>query len=177
MAENGSLEKVEPLWFSLDAVVLRADTRVFRVFAAILRAQSSVFADMFTFPQQMETMDGISVVKLHDNPDDKRLQLLTCLNSFFVPPPANPEFGHIIGILRLSHKYNVPYLRRRALDHLGTMYPMSLLHFDCTLAEGPQHWIPSTVFAVLRVCEEVGAPWLLPAAYHCLCQLLIAVLV
>ncbi|KAJ7694555.1 hypothetical protein B0H17DRAFT_1057118 [Mycena rosella] len=51
MAENKSLQRAEALWFSSEVVILQADTRIFCVFAAILKAQSSVFADMFTFSQ------------------------------------------------------------------------------------------------------------------------------
>ncbi|KAJ7694563.1 hypothetical protein B0H17DRAFT_1274796, partial [Mycena rosella] len=169
--------KFEPLWFSLDAVVLRADTRIFRVFAAILKAQSSVFADMFTFPQpaagaEIETMDGIPVIKLHENPDDLQFFLRAIFDSsFFMPLPAKPEFEHIVGILRLSHKYDVPYLRRRALEHLESIYPSSLAEYDSTPKGSSHYQNPSAAFAMLEVCVEVGALWLLPAAYHYLCQL------
>jgi hypothetical protein len=85
MAENESLQKAESLWFSTDIVILRAGTRVFRVFAAILKAQSSVFADMFTFPQppsaDMETMDGFPVVELHDQPEEVEVFLKAIFDS------------------------------------------------------------------------------------------------
>jgi hypothetical protein len=58
---------------SSELVVLRADTRIFKVFAAILKAQSSVFADMFAFPQppstDIDNKDGVPVVVLHDDPN------------------------------------------------------------------------------------------------------------
>ncbi|KAK7029926.1 hypothetical protein R3P38DRAFT_2932447 [Favolaschia claudopus] len=42
-----ALEHSETLWFSSDVIVLRAGSRIFRVFVAILKEKSSVFADMF----------------------------------------------------------------------------------------------------------------------------------
>ncbi|KAJ6592181.1 hypothetical protein DFH09DRAFT_1415107 [Mycena vulgaris] len=128
MSENDLLHKEEALWFSAKVVVLKADTRIFRVFAAILKAQSSVFADMFTFPQpssaDTEIMEGFPVLKLHDNPDEIAVFLKAIFDSSFsMPPPAEPRFNDIMGILRLAHKYDVPYLRPRALEHLGTFNP------------------------------------------------------
>jgi hypothetical protein len=83
-AEN-DLQRVEKLWFSTDAVILRAQTRIFRVFAAILKAKSSVFASMFTMPKppssDMETMDGVPVVTLHDDPDDLEVFLQAIFDS------------------------------------------------------------------------------------------------
>jgi hypothetical protein len=87
MSESDSLQKADALWFSTEIVILRAEARIFRVFAAILKAQSSVFADMFAFPQpasgsaEMETIDGFPVVKLHDDPDDVEVFLKAIFDS------------------------------------------------------------------------------------------------
>ncbi|KAJ7148517.1 hypothetical protein C8R43DRAFT_1009204 [Mycena crocata] len=172
-----TLQKAENLWFSPDVVILRADTRIFRVFAAILKAQSSVFADMFTFPQppsaDMETMDGFPVVKLHDDPEEVDVFLKAIFDSsFFMPHPAETKFETILGILRLSHKYDVPYLRRRALQHLEPIYPTDLSVYDTR--EGNDVIAGETAlrrFMTIQVATEVGALWLLPVAYHDLCKL------
>ncbi|KAJ7751690.1 hypothetical protein B0H16DRAFT_1691275 [Mycena metata] len=172
-----SLQKAEELWFSPDVVILRADTRIFRVFAAILKAQSSVFADMFTFPQppsaEMESIDGFPVVELHDKPEDVEVFLKAIFDSsFFMPPPAEIEYDHALGILRLAHKYDVPYLRRRALDHLGPIFPTHLTRYDDRKSSD---WPLTAVnidrrFAAIRTATEVGALWLLPVAYYDLCR-------
>ncbi|KAJ7031839.1 hypothetical protein C8F04DRAFT_1109261 [Mycena alexandri] len=173
MTGNPSLRKAEALWFSPDVVILRADTHIFRVFAAILKAQSSVFADMFTFPQppsaDMESIDGFPVVEVHDKPEDVEVFLKAIFDSsFFMPPPAEVQFKHALGILRLAHKYDVPYLRRRALDHLGPIFPTHLFSYDDTA------WLSSIDldrrFATIRTATEVGALWLLPMAYYDLCR-------
>ncbi|KAJ7464364.1 hypothetical protein FB451DRAFT_1094162 [Mycena latifolia] len=186
MSENDSLQRAEALWFSSEVVILQADTRIFRVFAAILRAQSSVFADMFTFPQpaagsesaEMETMDGVPVVKLHDNPDEVEVFLKAIFDSsFFTPPLANTPLEAIVGILRLSHKYDVPYLRRRALEHLGTLYPTTLSGYDARRANLHTFAKVRTLLHMvmpLQVAAEVGALWLLPTLYYELCTQSIA---
>ncbi|KAJ7509619.1 hypothetical protein B0H11DRAFT_1846688 [Mycena galericulata] len=177
MAENDSLQRAENLWFSPDVVILRADRRVFRVFAAILKAQSSVFADMFAFPQPAsadgtEMMDGFPVVKLHDDPDQVEVFLKAIFDSsFFMPPPAQNDFLDIVGILRLSHKYNVPYLRRRALEHLGAIYPTRLSEYDLR-EDNDENTAQTFIYRLVTIgmATEVGALWLLPVAYHDMCK-------
>jgi hypothetical protein len=76
-----------------------------------------------------------------------------------------------MGILRLSHKYDVPYLRRRALEYLGTLFPTTLRRYDTR----KENLIATDVYTSYRlimpleVATEVGAPWLLPVAYYELC--------
>ncbi|KAJ7715209.1 hypothetical protein B0H16DRAFT_1340120 [Mycena metata] len=177
MAGNTSLQKAEDLWFSPDVVILRADTRIFRVSAAILKAQSSVFADMFIFPQppstEMESIDGFPVVELHDKPEDVEVFLKAIFDSsFFMPPPAVIKYEHVLGILRLTHKYNVPYLRCRALDHLGPIFPTHLAEYDDRRLEKLLSWNNDIdIYPIIQTATEVGALWLLPVAYHDLCKL------
>lgn len=89
MNDFDSLRKADDLWFSTDVVIIRAETRIFRVFAAILKARSSVFADMFSLPQpsesaDTETMDGHPVITLHDKPEDVEVFLKAIFDSRFV---------------------------------------------------------------------------------------------
>ncbi|KAJ7751705.1 hypothetical protein B0H16DRAFT_1724068 [Mycena metata] len=178
MAGNMSLQKAEELWFSPDIVILRADTRIFRVFAAILKAQSSVFADMFTLPHppsaDMESMDGFPVVELHDKPEDVEVFLKAIFDSsFFMPLPAEIEYSHALGILRLAHKYDVPYLRRRALEHLNPHLPTNLTAYDDRKGNNMVSFSArrvSRALATIPTATEVGALWLLPVAYYDLCK-------
>ncbi|KAJ7691394.1 hypothetical protein B0H16DRAFT_1752325 [Mycena metata] len=171
MARNASIQKSEALWFSPDVVILRADTHVFRVFAAILKAQSSVFADMFTCPQppsaEMESIDGFPVVELHDKPEDVKVFLKAIFDSsFFMPPPAVIEFDHVLGILCLAHKYDVPYLRHRALEHLGSMFPTHLTEYDDGTLKKLLSSNTIDRYAIIETATEVSALWLLPVAYY-----------
>ncbi|KAJ7509638.1 hypothetical protein B0H11DRAFT_1254045 [Mycena galericulata] len=181
---SADLDRAERLWYPPDVVVLRAETRVFRVFVAILKEKSSVFADMFTFPQppsaDMETIEGSPVVNLSDDPAEMEVFLRAIFDSeFFLPPPAMAEFEDIVAVLRLSHKYDVPFLRRRALKHLGTLYSTSLLEREdedshpssVSCVRCPSAWFPALYhLRSIKVAAEVGALWLLPAAYYDLCD-------
>lgn len=89
--------------------------------------------------------------------------------------------------MRNSHKYDVQYLRRRALLHLDTGYPTSLAVYEVrTLISSSSHHYSHTHAQVsgaetfvsdglddslrtIRVASEVGATWLLPTAFYFLC--------
>lgn len=129
------------LWFSNDTLVIKAEKKVFRVTQSILAARSSVFSGMVTFPQPSSgeaptTADGSPVVYLHDSAADVEVFLRAIFDSryvkvrslgslsllptsYFMPPPAPIELENVLGILRLSHKYNVQYLHLRALQYLS----------------------------------------------------------
>lgn len=89
---------------------------------------------------------------------------------FFEPPPSTTDLNIVGGILRLSAKYDVPFLRKRALLHLGTTYPSTLeawKHRDTCRSIPP---IDNTPFAVLPLVREFDLVWALPAVLYCLCS-------
>ncbi|KAJ7112038.1 hypothetical protein C8R43DRAFT_903739, partial [Mycena crocata] len=58
-------------------------------------------------------------VLLHDSAADVEVFLRAIFDSsFFMPPPELIQLDFLLSILRLSHKYNVQYIHRRALKHL-----------------------------------------------------------
>ncbi|KAJ6537873.1 hypothetical protein B0H19DRAFT_1270265 [Mycena capillaripes] len=74
-----------------------------------------------------EMMDGNPVVRLRDSATEVEAFLRAIFDSsYFMPPPAEINFHPVLGILRLSHKYDVGYLYKTALDHLEMIYPMEL---------------------------------------------------
>jgi hypothetical protein len=84
-----------------------------------------------------------------------------------MPPPSEVDFQDLLGILRLSHKYDVGYLYKRAISYIETIYPTSL--------DEVRQLEPTTMQLVdpldielqsIVVLQEVGATWLLPYAYH-----------
>ncbi|KAK7024863.1 BTB domain-containing protein [Favolaschia claudopus] len=172
-------QRADRLWFTPDVVIIRAQSPVFQVFTAILKQKSSVFADMFTMPQpppaDSETMDGVPVVTVHDEPAQMEVFLRATFDSeFFMPSPAETKIGDTLGILRLAHKYDVPYLRRRALHHLEPMYPTDLSGYDSQVQPAIERKVPfaehfrDRVLSVM-IATEVGALWLLPATYYDIC--------
>ncbi|KAJ7923483.1 hypothetical protein B0H13DRAFT_2316431 [Mycena leptocephala] len=128
-------------WQSADVVFLRHTPGSFasRVNFA---GTSLILHEMFTVPYRpsanIEIIDGFPVVVLHDDPQE--VEAFLTASRFFMPPPASTQLGVVIGILRLSHKYGVPFLRCRALEHLETLYanPLGFLgpktNVECTFS-------------------------------------------
>ncbi|KAK7039896.1 hypothetical protein R3P38DRAFT_3391255 [Favolaschia claudopus] len=171
----GTLHRVPGLYFPDDNLVLRAENHLYRVSKGVLAARSSVFRDMLSFPQQKgcegeETVDGCPVVRLHDDPEDVAVFLKAIFDSsFFEPPPTPTTLPTITGILRLSHKYDVPHLRRRALQHLDTGYPTSLSVYEVSGTETFTSDGLNDSLLTIMVAGEVGASWVLPTAFYFLC--------
>ncbi|KAK7062392.1 BTB domain-containing protein [Favolaschia claudopus] len=177
-AYQSELIRVEGLWFPHADLILRAENSLFRVYSGILEARSSVFRDMVAFPQPSQpesgenVLDGHPVVRLHDLANEVEVFLRAIFDSnFFERSPTPVDFHAVIGVLRLAHKYDVPYLRRRALSHLDSMYPTNLNDFRDINAGFAQHHIecqdhgdPIVSLAAIRAASEVGALWLIPAA-------------
>ncbi|KAJ7105694.1 hypothetical protein C8R44DRAFT_987631 [Mycena epipterygia] len=172
--------RVDDLWFSNDTLVIKAQTKMFRVSKSILAARSTFFRDMVAFPQpadaEIELIDGSPVVPLSDSAEDVDVFLRAIFDSsYFMPPPAPIDFDHLIGILRLSHKYDIQYLHRRALKHLALRcYRASVDDWrnnvptpatsHLTYAPGSDPVLRQ--LQIIAAAEEVGAQWLLPLTYY-----------
>ncbi|KAJ7642438.1 hypothetical protein DFH06DRAFT_1301687 [Mycena polygramma] len=173
-------DHVDGLWFPNDpVVVLRAGEKVFRVPKSILAARSSVFQAMFEFPQPAaadgdmsdvdEVMDGSPVIRLHDSPKEVEAFLRAIFDSsYFMPPPAEIDFYEVLGILRLSHKYDVGYLHKRALCHLERIYLIEIEKTNEIEPNNLNYDYEDYDFdlAAIPVLHDVGANWLLPYAYY-----------
>ncbi|KAJ7362238.1 hypothetical protein DFH08DRAFT_1024151 [Mycena albidolilacea] len=122
-----------------------------------------------------EFIDGVPVVVLHDAADDVHVFLRAIFDSsYFMPPPEPVYFAGVLAILRLSHKYDVGYLHRRALTHLSTEFyhpsveeyigSLSKIdHLQYPPSDGPTDAAKiSRVFALVNAAHEIGALWLLP---------------
>jgi hypothetical protein len=71
-------------------------------------------------------------------------------------------------VLELSTKYDIQYLRSRAISHLATIYPSTLEAWDRREAVQPFWPHASTAFRVLRLAKKLDIPILLPAVmYDC----------
>ncbi|KAJ6502953.1 hypothetical protein C8R47DRAFT_1039465 [Mycena vitilis] len=173
MQEDNLYVRVDDLWFQDGNLVIRADNKIFKVTKSIVAARSSVFRDMVAFPQPDtpndlggEKIDGCTVVVLHDLARDVEAFLRAIFDSsYFMPPPDTADIHDILGILRLSHKYDVQYLHRRALRHLeGQLYFQSIQAFrNC------KEDLDIVDSGVLAAVHEVSALWLLPIAYYKAC--------
>ena len=75
----------------------------------------------------------------------------------------------LVGMLRMSTKYQVSSLRRRAIDGLLRWYPPTLEEYNCLLASSiPLHDYPRHVL-VANVAQETDVPVLLPTALLLCC--------
>ncbi|KAF7291783.1 BTB domain-containing protein [Mycena chlorophos] len=179
MQGEETLKRVDGLWFDADAVVLRADDTVFRVSRSILAARSTVFRDMVAFPQpaagtpDVETIDGIPVVRMFDSPEDVEPFLRAIFDSRLVPNLKHFNFLAVLSILRLSHKYGVEYLFQRALIHLEHVYPVDPsphrpLHTLATNHLGYEAGKVDLDLRAIPLLRQVEATWLLPFAFYSL---------
>ncbi|KAJ7119180.1 hypothetical protein C8R44DRAFT_625570 [Mycena epipterygia] len=170
-------------WFEYGDIVLTAGSSQYRVHGGILAARSPVFQDMFAFPQppDSELVDGCPLVRLPDPATEVTVFLKAIFDpEFFMPFPAQTTFENVVGCLRLSHKYGVDYLRRRALVHLSSGYRTMLSEWDSSTykmnpspgrsASDITTWFwPTNVaynMSVINLAREVDALWVLPIAFY-----------
>ncbi|KAI4524543.1 hypothetical protein K525DRAFT_146271, partial [Schizophyllum commune Loenen D] len=120
---------VEGLWFDDGNIILRAGNSVHKLHKSVLSLHSTILADIFGIPQPdvADSFDGLPVVELPDAEAD----VVHWLKSLMVPgyfeiAPSKISTGKLFAALRLSHKYDCQYLRRRSLVHLSTMFATDL---------------------------------------------------
>jgi hypothetical protein len=77
------------------------------------------------------------------------------------------EFRIVAGILRVSTKYDVQYLRQRAISFLTEAYPSTLDAWDRRELTRKISGIEHTPFAALQLVEEFGISQALPAVLYC----------
>ncbi|KAF7360036.1 hypothetical protein MVEN_00731400 [Mycena venus] len=155
------------LWFKDGTLVLQAGALSFRVYGGFLADRSPVFHDMLGFPQPEDapTIDGCPVVQLSDDENDLRSFLKALFDYEFFPPyPAKTDFVTMSGIIRLSTKYQVESLRKRALVHLSSAFPSDPTEYSPGSAswtiEGHE-WMRVILFA-----REMSLDWILPLALY-----------
>ncbi|KAJ7174938.1 hypothetical protein C8R46DRAFT_95448 [Mycena filopes] len=176
--EPAPVVRVQNLWFEDGGIVVKAQNSLFRVSRGILMLQSPIFADMFSIPQpaDAEVIDGCPVAELPDAAEDVNVFLKTIFDSsFFEAYPAQTTHTIIAGVLRLSTKYEVEHLRRRALVHFSSMYPTTLAGWDLIRSDTSSAWQkpswsrPDSAadnIALITLARQVGALWILPAALY-----------
>ncbi|TRM61370.1 hypothetical protein BD626DRAFT_406109 [Schizophyllum amplum] len=161
-------------WFDDGNIIISAGGKRFKVHRSILAAQSAFFSDLFSVADAdgTNTSDGCQVVELHDSPAEVADFLRAIFDSSFFDanPASKPPAATICGVLRLAHKYDVPYLRRRALAHASRLVPRTYKQFvDRALTESTA----DTYFRLADVALETGVNWLLPTVLEACARSLI----
>ncbi|KAJ7184640.1 hypothetical protein C8R46DRAFT_1064691, partial [Mycena filopes] len=180
--DSATPQRVDELWFDDGNLVIQAGDSLYRVYRGLLATHSSVFRDMLAFPQPVdsELVDGCPLVRLPD-PDVEVTPFLKAIlvPDFFMPFPAPTECDAVVGCLRLSHKYGVDYLRKRALVHFSANFPTTLSQLNRLLADDSDDDIPAqtswvlpdlttSAIGLVQVAREVQATWALPRALYLL---------
>ncbi|KAJ7656803.1 hypothetical protein DFH06DRAFT_1198614 [Mycena polygramma] len=171
------LTRAEGLWFADCGLIIQAENTLFRVSRDILAIQSSVFQGMISLPapREQDTMDGCPFVRLPDSAEDIAAFLRAIFYyDFFEPFPAPTTFPILSSILRMSHKYEVDMLRKRALLHLSSAHPTTLDEWE-RLQSGVPSWKSERGnedqnLAIVALAGQVGATWILPTAFYRMCQ-------
>ncbi|CAA7266615.1 unnamed protein product [Cyclocybe aegerita] len=174
--ESGAIDQewapVQELWFDDGTLILKAENSLFKIYGGFLAARSSVFRDMLAFPPPAEgnpRLDGCHIVTVYDSATDMALFLKAVFDSSFFEPPPTPTELHIVeGILRLSLKYDVNYLRRRALQHLLSTFPTTLQDWKLRDNKRTIPPVDNTPFAAFRAAREFDLDFLLPSILYCM---------
>ncbi|KAJ7290269.1 hypothetical protein C8J57DRAFT_1164507 [Mycena rebaudengoi] len=184
-AESSAPQRVEELRFDDGSLVIQAGLSLFRIHRTVLAARLPVIQDMLSFPQPTdgETVDGCPLARLPDSAADTRFFLQAIYNSgFFEGHPAPTTFDILATVLRLSNKYGVEYLRRRALVNLSIWCSTTFSAFESRHAlrvSGQPSWwhitdsddSPSESLVLrINLCREVEAIWALPFTFYSLSE-------
>ncbi|KAG7095590.1 hypothetical protein E1B28_006320 [Marasmius oreades] len=166
---NSSI-KSHDLWFEDGTLVIASENVLFRVYRGILSENSPVFADMVKFPQphHVDEFEGCPVVQLYDAPNDVMhfLKALHCVSYFDVYMSQTIKWACFSAVLRLSTKYQVELLRRRAYTLLSSLYPTSLAKWDARDSITNLESFEARPFAVYLLAKEADLPTILPAALY-----------
>ena len=189
-----TLIRSQDVWYDDGNVVVQAENIVFKVFRGILASNSTVFADMLSVPQPInmtgpDMYDSCPLIQIYGTPEDARhfLKAIHDAGSArfvrqrgretnqalrYYDVRTTSKFSVVAGILRLSTKYQVPYLRKRAISHLTTMFPSSLQDFQENRNSSPYaaklgHYT-GLAMEVVNLAKECRLPMLLPISmYYC----------
>ncbi|KDQ49704.1 hypothetical protein JAAARDRAFT_143080 [Jaapia argillacea MUCL 33604] len=164
----------DDLWYEDGSVVLQAGMRLFRVHTSILSRHSEVLKTTFSLPQApepaTEIYEGCPLVEVIDAAIDWEHYLKAIYDWSYFRPGHEAKFEVVAAVARLSTKYETPYLRRRTIDHLLSVYPSSPMAWD---SRSDSRLIPpfeGELAAYLMLAFECDIKVILPALYYSACK-------
>ncbi|KAJ7677125.1 hypothetical protein DFH06DRAFT_1080174 [Mycena polygramma] len=170
------LTRAEGLWFQDCGLIIQAEHTLFRISRDFLAFSSPVFRDMFLLPppKDADMMDGCPFVLLPDSAADVTAFLKALLHyGFFEAPPAPTPLPLVMSILRLSHKYEVDSLRKRALAHISASQPTTLGGWDALTADlgyRRSHPDEGYLLRMIVLARQLSLTWILPVAFYQVCK-------
>ncbi|KAG5641938.1 hypothetical protein DXG03_003948 [Asterophora parasitica] len=166
--DDGLCDKPKPIdvWFEDGTLLIKAEGTEFKVYRGILASKSTVFRDMFEL--NPHTTQEVPVLELSVSALDLAFFLKALHDiDFFLPPrfPNAAPFAIVAGILRLSDMYDVPNLRKRAIEHLSVVYPTSIAEWDSSPQFEKMHILDH--FGAIKLARDFNVSWIRPMAiYH-----------
>lgn len=168
--DASSPQKSLKFWFSDGNFVLQASETQYRVHRGVLSNQSSVFEDMFAFPQPItpdaadELVEGCPVVTVLDSSKDweillgvlyntdryavicARIHIHRCehsmlLQSIFWEDTRSFTMEAMFAMLRLGHKYDFARFKEEALQQLKAMFPSTFVEWEKSLVTCPNQFM------------------------------------
>ncbi|KAF5340602.1 hypothetical protein D9611_007345 [Ephemerocybe angulata] len=158
------------IWFRDGNIVLQTEGTQFKVHQGFLEKHSSVFADMFSFPQPEgegeSTVEGCHVVQVYDTPEDIELLLLALYDQLYRKQGCIP-FKTISAMIRMGKKYDIRHLRDEGAQRLASQFPSTLEAFEKTSLETWTSIVPEVglLFKIIALAHQCHIPTILPAAY------------
>ncbi|KAF8881404.1 hypothetical protein CPB84DRAFT_1687264, partial [Gymnopilus junonius] len=158
------------------SIILHVENTLFRVHKTILANHSEVFADLFTVPQpEGERMvEGCHLVRLQDSAKDFE----DLLKAIYIPDhfdqcSSESDLDSILtfvsGILRLSTKYLIRYLRQRCISLLIAKLPTTFSGYEAkSTSPHSDRYRSDTVMRSIKLAKEANVPEVIPYAYYCL---------
>ncbi|KAJ7494486.1 hypothetical protein B0H11DRAFT_1654592, partial [Mycena galericulata] len=161
------------LWFEDGNIVVQAEDYEFCLLKSFLTKRSPIFKDVFSLPQpeDAERINGCPVVRIHDSGEDAAHFFKAIFDpESFLPSPLPTTLDKVAAILRLSTKYEVEYLRKRAMIHLSSGYATSLNDREKIKSLATFPILPRDAIVVINLAREVDCPWILPTAFYDYCK-------
>ncbi|KAI1795305.1 hypothetical protein LXA43DRAFT_37560 [Ganoderma leucocontextum] len=168
-----SLKHHEEFWFDDGSIVLIAGHTAFRVYRALLAAQSTIFTNMLSSstPDAEEMVEGCPVVHISDSPEDVahflRVLLPKSQRTLF-SREFSFSFHQISAIIRLAHKYHVQDVLDQAIASLREYFTSNFEVWESHTNQGIIKFRPQQAIGIVNLARLVDRPSLLPTAlYKC----------
>ncbi|TDL20915.1 hypothetical protein BD410DRAFT_771991 [Rickenella mellea] len=156
------------LWFDDGGIVLSAEHTLFRVHRSFLSLNSPIFRDLFSIPPREsasedpeETWEGLPLIRMHDD-DEDIVNLLTALYDRTYSLASQP-IDVVAGLLRMSTKYEIGYLRNQAIKYLTPIYDLP----NRNIVERYTATTRGVQFAplIINTARETKTDFLIPGAF------------
>ncbi|KAF7983680.1 hypothetical protein HWV62_19587 [Athelia sp. TMB] len=137
------------IWYDDGNVILQAEGTLFKVHRGVLARSSSVFEDMFSFPQppstDAEMLDGCPIVQLSDSAKEVQYVLEGIFERKYVAFADKLPLAVVSAFICLGKKYDIRTLYVEAVKRMFQEVPATLAEYDgpsganWLAIENPQH--------------------------------------